>query len=65
MFVSRPDCRHWWLYTPAKCHRLATHAYKWGVHPELALYPDFPGFTVPFLEWVFDRHDTNTLGTAR
>ena len=27
------------------------------------MYPDFPGFTTAFLEWVFDRHDTNEDGS--
>ena len=56
------DCRKWWLYSPAKCYRSVTQSFKSGIHPHLALYPDFPGFTVPFLEWVFDMHDTNSDG---
>ena len=63
--VGAPDCRKWWLYAPAKCYRMLTQAKKPGVHPELALYPDFPGFTVPFLEWLFDRHDTNKDGVLQ
>ena len=56
------DCRKWWLYTPAKCYRFVTNTNKRGFHEHLALYPDFPGFTVPFLEWLFDRHDTDGDG---
>jgi hypothetical protein len=59
---SAADCRKWWLYAPAKCFRFATNRFKRGIHPELAIYPDFPGFTVPFLEWVFDRHDIDGDG---
>ena len=57
-----PDCRKWWLYTPAKCFRMLTRSSKRGVHPELAVYPDFPGFTKPFLGWLFDKHDTDGNG---
>ena len=57
-----PDCRKWWMFAPAKCYRMVTKEFKRGVHPELAAYPDFPGFTQPFLEWLFDRHDTDGDG---
>ena len=57
-----PDCRQWWLYAPAKCYRMFMAGRKLGVHPALATYPDFPGFTRPFLEWLFDMHDTNGDG---
>eukprot|EP00039_Didymoeca_costata_P029030 m.22963 g.22963 ORF g.22963 m.22963 type:complete len:1851 (-) comp7454_c0_seq1:181-5733(-) len=56
---SFPDCRKWWLYSPAKCYRQFMRAKKIGVHPNLVSYPDFPGFTEAFLNWVFDQHDTN------
>ena len=60
--MSFPDCRQGWMYAPAKCPRMFTTSKKRGVHPDLAVYPDFPGFSQPFLEWLFDRHDTNNDG---
>ena len=36
---------------------------KAGVHPDLALYPNFPGYSRPFLEWLFDEHDINGDGS--
>lgn len=59
---SSPDCRKWWLYAPAKCYRMVMEARKRSVHPDLASYPDFPGFAQPFLKWLFDEHDTNGDG---
>eukprot|EP00040_Diaphanoeca_grandis_P026972 m.152243 g.152243 ORF g.152243 m.152243 type:complete len:1731 (-) comp30797_c0_seq1:210-5402(-) len=53
------DCRQWWLYSPAKCYRQFMKAKKQGVHPELVTYPNFPGFSKPFLNWLFDQHDSN------
>lgn len=26
-------------------------------------YPNFPGFSTPFLEWLFDTHDLNNDGS--
>lgn len=60
--LSFPDCRQWWLYAPAKCYRMFMAARKYGVHPELASYPNFPGFQKPFLAWMFDEHDLNGDG---
>jgi hypothetical protein len=57
-----PDCRQSWLYTPAKCHRMFMYAKKKMYHPDLVSYPNFPGFTEPFLEWYFDIHDTDKNG---
>eukprot|EP00040_Diaphanoeca_grandis_P019407 m.102462 g.102462 ORF g.102462 m.102462 type:complete len:1975 (-) comp27410_c1_seq4:129-6053(-) len=57
-----PDCRRWWLYAPAKCFRQFLTGQKLGVHPDLATYPNFPGFSQPFLNWLFDTHDTNGNG---
>jgi len=37
-------------------------AIKPGVHPEMVTYPDFPGFSAPFLAWLFDQHDTDGNG---
>ena len=54
-----PDCRGWWLYAPAKCYHMMVLGQKRGVHPDLGAYPEFPGFTTHFLEWLFDQHDTN------
>ena len=59
---SFPDCRQWWLYAPAKCFRMFMSARKYGVHPDLITYPHFPGFTKPFLEWLYDEHDKNGDG---
>ena len=56
------DCRKWWLYGPAKCHRSLVTGYKEGVHPDLGLYPNFPGFSEPFLDWLFDQHDSDGNG---
>ena len=60
---ASPDCRQWWLYSPAKCYRQFMVGRKTGPHPDLATYPDFPGFTAPFLEWLFDQHDANGDGS--
>jgi hypothetical protein len=51
---SFPDCRKWWLYAPAKCYRMMMRGDKEGIHPDMASYPNFPGFTKPFLEWYVD-----------
>ena len=56
------DCRQWWLYAPAKCYRMFVRSQKPGVHPEMATYPNFPGFSEPFLQWYFDQHDTDGNG---
>ena len=56
--MDQPDCRQGWLYAPAKCFRYAQTGYKFGTHPDLASYPDFPGFAPQFLGWLFDLHDT-------
>ena len=56
------DCRQWWLYAPAKCYRMFTYSRMNGIHPEMVSYPNFPGFTEPFLTWYFDQHDTNADG---
>lgn len=29
----------------------------------LLRYPNFPGFSTPFLEWLFDTHDLNNDGS--
>ena len=60
--VGVPDCRQWWLYAPAKCYRMLTSSRKMGAHPEMVTYPNFPGFTEPFLEWYFSQHDTDGNG---
>lgn len=59
---SVPDCRQWWLYAPAKCYRMFMSSRKPGVHPEMVTYPNFPGFSEPFLQWYFDQHDTDGNG---
>jgi hypothetical protein len=59
---AAPDCRKMWLYAPAKCYRTFLQGTKEGIHPDLATYPNFPGFTRPFLEWLFDQHDTDGNG---
>ncbi len=60
--LSSDDCRKMWLYSPAKCYRMFVNGRKPGPHPHLVSYPNFPGFTQPFLEWLFDQHDTNGDG---
>ena len=57
-----PDCRTWWIWGPAKCYRHRMLGMKRGTHPELAQYPDFPGYTRAFLENFFDEHDANADG---
>ena len=57
-----PDCRQFWLYAPAKCYRMFMYAQMKMYHPDLATYPNFPGFSQPFLEWYFDIHDTDSNG---
>ena len=56
------DCRKGWLHMPAKCYRYVQTGLKYGSHPDLASYPNFPGFTPQFLGWLFDKHDTNANG---
>ena len=63
--ASRPDCRKWWLYSPATCYRMFVLGQKRGPHPDLGAYPDFPGFSEPFLGWLFDRHDTSGDGVLQ
>lgn len=57
------DCRGWWLFTPARCYHMMMIGQKSGVHPDLASYPNFPGYSRPFLEWLFDAHDINSDGS--
>ena len=63
--AGRPDCRKWWLYAPAKCYRMLILGQKRGPHPDLGVYPAFPGFSEPFLGWHFDQHDTNGDGVLQ
>ena len=62
MPIDRPDCRRWWLYGPARCHQSAVEGAKIGSHPDLAQYPDWPGFTEAYLAAFFDDHDTDGNG---
>ena len=57
------DCRGWWLYAPARCYHMMVIGQKSGVHPDLSGYPNFPGYSRPFLEWLFDAHDINGDGS--
>ena len=56
------DCRTWWLYGSAKCRRYTMLGQRGGTHPELASYPNNPGYTKAFLEMLFDHHDTDKNG---
>lgn len=60
--VGYPDCRQSWLFMPAKCYRMFMAGQKKFHHPDLVSYPNFPGFSQPFLEWYFDIHDTDKNG---
>ena len=57
------DCRAWWLFGPAKCYKMMLIGWKRGTHPDLAVYPDFPGYSNAFASAHFDALDTNGDGS--
>jgi hypothetical protein len=35
---------------------------KKGTHPDLAQYPNHPGYSAGYLGWMFDFHDSDSDG---
>ena len=54
-----PDCRRWWLFRGNSCPRLVKLGKYRGAHPDLAQYPNHPGYPSGFLSWLWDDVDVS------